>query len=112
MDAYELSNPLHPEPGKKHVNFGLNPKAWARSLREIADQVERGDIIPVKAICYSTADKEDFTVSALVLKFVEKREMMVREVEAKLDGKHVFRTLHGPSNGVTPNFPIAKVQVK
>ena len=112
MDAYELANPLHPIPGKKTVNFGLDPKAWSRSLREIADQIDKGDIIPEKAICYSTASRDDFTVSALVLKFVEKREIMIKEVEDTLDGKPVFKSLYGQSDCIGANFPVAVARVK
>lgn len=113
MDAYDLANPLHPKTGVKHVSFGVDRKAWSNCLREIADQIDRGDIIPKRAICYSTCEDEEFTISSLVLKFHEKREIMIKEVEDVLDGKKIrLKQLWCPGNGVDSNFPVETAVVK
>jgi hypothetical protein len=70
--------------GSKYV-FGLDTFSIVSGLRQLADDLEKGDAAVQSVVVYRKNDREDFPQSALVMKFYETLADMpprVREVKS------------------------------
>lgn len=72
MDIHKLAKPLEGSPVGLH--YGLDPPRVAAELRELAAQIEKGEIVLQTAVVYGRADSQEFTLQALVLKYVQRKQ--------------------------------------
>jgi hypothetical protein len=75
LTAHAFSEPLHTERssnGEPELRFNISGDNAATVLRQFADAIERKEVYIQSAVTYQKASQEDFTVSAMVLKFAQK----------------------------------------
>lgn len=61
-------------PGKDgSFGFGLGTVAFATALRQMADRVERGEVLVQRVHVIGMASMDDYTTKRLVLQIVERR---------------------------------------
>lgn len=99
MDAHDFSAAIGQ--GKKFT-FGADSKGWSRTLREMADSIDLGEINPQQVTIWSKSAIDDFTMTTIVLKFAEKVDMDERKIN------RVCKKLWGPDS----QFPVAVAEVK
>lgn len=73
--AYDLANRIKSEKGD--VSFGTDREKAASFLRLLADKIESGSAILQNGNVYTAAHFEDYTMTALVLKFHERHEKAI-----------------------------------
>jgi len=72
LTAHAFSEPLSSGESDLKFQFRINVENAARVLREFADSIERKEICIQSAMTYQKASIEDFTMSAIVIKFAQK----------------------------------------
>lgn len=110
ITAYGFARPLT----KKGFTFGVDAKAAAASLRELADRIERDAVALQEARVYSVASHAAFTLTTVVVKIAEPCRRLsdddvdeiAREAEAGAfaaigTSGRLPRSEHGPSAAPT-----------
>lgn len=83
--AHDISTPLNPKE-KTSYNFNIDGPKLAAELRALAEKIEKREVAVQSAIVYSRAQIDDFTMTAVVLKYAEKMPITQNEAVAELRG--------------------------